>query len=162
MTRARPRATGPVGAAGATASLLLAALAATAPASLAATPPATAPLTRTEQHYILQCQGCHRADGTGNRTNTPPMAGIVARFLAVEGGREYLARVPGVATAALGDEDLAALLNWTLLRFDAAHVPADFRPYTAAEIGAWRKHPLRTEAPRVRAALVARMADTPR
>jgi cytochrome c553 len=140
----------------ATSSILLAALAAAAPAS------PTAPLSRTEQHYILQCQGCHRADGTGNRVNTPPMAGIVARFLAVEGGREYLARVPGVATAALGDADLAALLNWTLLRFDAANVPADFRPYTAAEIGAWRRQPLRTEAPRVRAALVERMnATTP-
>ena len=39
------------------------------------------------------------------------MAGFVARFLQVPGGREYLARVPGVATAALSDADLAEAIT---------------------------------------------------
>jgi hypothetical protein len=89
------------------------------------------------------------------------MTGIVARFLEIPGGREYLARVPGVATAALTDAQLAELLNWTLYRFDAAHVPAGFKPYTAAEMGALRRHPLRTEAKAVRAALMTELDRRP-
>ena len=86
-------------------------------------------------------------------------AGFVAQFLHVPGGREYLAQVPGVATAALPDDALAELLNWSLLRFDPAHVPGDFTPYTAAEMGRLRQKVLRVEAPSVRAGLVARFAS---
>ena len=109
------------------------------------------------QHYMLQCQGCHRPDGTGTMATAPPMTGMVARFLQVPGGREYVARVPGVATAALNDRDLAELVNWTLFRFDAANVPQGFQPYTAAEIGALRRRPLRLEAKAERARLMAEL-----
>ncbi|MFD0849878.1 cytochrome C [Sphingosinicella xenopeptidilytica] len=109
------------------------------------------------QNWILKCQGCHRPDATGTAQTTPAMAGVVAKFLHVPGGREYLGRVPGVATAPVGDAELADLLNWTLYRFDGAHVPADFKPYTAAEVGKLRRAPLRTEAPVVRAALMAKI-----
>ena len=114
------------------------------------------------QHYMLQCQGCHRPDGTGTLATAPPMTGMVARFLAVPGGREYLARVPGVATAVLSDAQLAELLNWTLYRFDAANVPATFEPYTATEVGALRRHPLRTEAKALRAALIHELERQPK
>jgi hypothetical protein len=109
--------------------------------------------------YILKCQGCHRGDGGGDLRTNPPMTGTVATFLSVPGGREYLGRVPGVATTDLDDTRLAALLNWTLYRFDPGHVPSDFKPYTAAEIGRLRRAPLRAEASRVRAELIARMPD---
>ena len=112
---------------------------------------------RARQNWILACQGCHRADATGTPQTTPTMAGFVARFLHAPGGREYLGRVPGVATAALSDETLAEVLNWSLLRFDPAHVPGDFTPYTPAEMGRLRLKPLRTEAAAVRAGLVARL-----
>lgn len=114
------------------------------------------------QHYMLQCQGCHRPDGTGTMATAPPMTGMVARFLQVPGGREYVARVPGVATAALNDRDLAALMNWTLFRFDAVNVPKDFKPYTAEEIGALRRHPLRLEAKAQRARLIAELDQASR
>jgi hypothetical protein len=109
------------------------------------------------QNWILKCQGCHRPDATGSAETTPAMAGIVAKFLHVPGGREYLGRVPGVATAPISDAELADLLNWTLYRFDGAHVPANFKPYTASEIGKLRQSPLRTEAPAMRAALVEKI-----
>lgn len=123
--------------------------------------PGVADMALAHQHYMLQCQGCHRPDGTGTMATAPPMTGMVARFLAVPGGREYLGRVPGVATAVLTDAELAQLLNWTLYRFDAAHVPAGFQPYTAAEIGALRRHPLRTEAKAVRAQLITELDRQP-
>jgi mono/diheme cytochrome c family protein len=112
---------------------------------------------RAWQHWTLNCQGCHRQDGSGSPETTPPLAGSIARFTTVEGGREYLGRVPGVATAPLSDGDLAELLNWTLWRVDRAHLAADFRPYTAAELAELRRRPLRTEAAMVRSQLMRRL-----
>lgn len=104
--------------------------------------------------YMLKCQGCHRPDGSGDSASNPPLAHVVARFLGVPGGRAFIGRVPGVATTNLDDARLANLVNWTLYRFDAGHVPADFRPYTAAELGALRQDPLRLERAETRARLV--------
>ena len=104
--------------------------------------------------YQLKCQGCHRPDGGGDDHSNPPMRNIVARFLSVPGGREFIGRVPGVATVDLDDERLANLVNWTLFTFDPEHVPVGFRPYTAAEIGQLRQHPLRLERAGMRARLV--------
>lgn len=105
--------------------------------------------------YMLKCQGCHRTDGGGDDRSNPPMKHVVARFLSVPGGREFLGRVPGVSTVDLDNMRLANLVNWTLYTFDAAHVPADFRPYTPEEIGQLRRHPLRLERAEMRAGLVA-------
>lgn len=101
---------------------------------------------RARFHWIMNCQGCHQADATGSAGGAPNMAGIVAKFLAVEGGRDYLARVPGVAFAPLPDAELADLLNWSLRTFDAAHLPRDFSPYTAEEVGRLRAIPLVSDA----------------
>jgi mono/diheme cytochrome c family protein len=95
-----------------------------------------------ELDYTLECAGCHRADGSGTPGSVPALRESVSGFLAVPGGREYLARVPGVAQAALDDAALAAVLNWMLDRFDRAHVPAGFVPYTADEVARLRKRPL--------------------
>ena len=95
-----------------------------------------------ETNYVLHCQGCHLADGSGMAGKVPPLAGSVAQFLRVPGGRAFLGRVPGVANAPLDDAALAALLNWTLTRFDAAEMPAEFVPYGADEIGRLRAAPL--------------------
>ena len=108
--------------------------------------------------YMLKCQGCHRPDGSGDDQSAPPLRGVVARFLTVPGGREFLGRVPGVATANLDDARLANLLNWTLYRFDAAHMPGDFHAYTAAELAQLRQNPLRAERAAMRARLVAGFA----
>jgi hypothetical protein len=92
--------------------------------------------------YTLECEGCHRADGSGTPGSVPALRDSVARFLGVPGGREYLARVPGVAQAPLDDAALAAVLNWMLDRFDRPHVPAGFTPYSAEEVGRLRTQPL--------------------
>ena len=107
--------------------------------------------------YMLKCQGCHRPDGSGDDVSNPPMNGKVAKFLHVPGGRAFLGRVPGVATVDLDDARLAAVLNWTLYRFDRGNLPADFKPYSPSEIARLRKAPLRTERAAMRAALVSRM-----
>jgi hypothetical protein len=112
---------------------------------------------RASQNWMLECQGCHRPDGTGTLETAPAMRGAIATFLAVPGGRQYLAQVPGVATAALPDDELAELLNWTLQRFDPAHVPANFQPYTPREMATLRHAPLRIEAAVLRRRLIAQI-----
>jgi mono/diheme cytochrome c family protein len=134
-------------------------------ASVSAVEPQTAPAgvdnpQRAWQHWTLNCQGCHRPDGTGSDETAPSLAGTVARFLSVPGGREYLGRVPGVAASALSSADLAEVMNWMLWRFDQEHVPEDFQPYTAAEIGQLRTRPLRLEASQMRAALLKKADES--
>ncbi len=133
---------------------------ATAPGSIAAQvpiePAGVQNPQRAWQNWTLNCQGCHRPDGTGSSTTTPSVAGTVSRFLSVERGREYLVRVPGVATSPLTDADLAELLNWMLWRFDPGHLPPDFATFSAAEVGGLRKRPLRLEASQMRSELLAK------
>ena len=111
---------------------------------------------RAWQNWTLNCQGCHRPDGSGSAGTAPSLAGTVSQFLGVPGGREYLGRVPGVATSPLGNADLAELLNWMFRRFDPQHLPADFQPFTAQEIGLLRTRPLRLEASQMRSDLLQR------
>lgn len=115
---------------------------------------------RARIDYMLKCQGCHGPNGTGNEVNTPPLNGEVARFLYVEGGREFLAQVPGVASVDLKDEQLAEVLNWTLYKFDRQNIPQGFKPYTAEEVGRLRGAPLRLERNEVRARLLSKINKT--
>lgn len=121
--------------------------------------PGVADAALAHSDYKLRCQGCHRPDGSGDAASNPPMRGVVARFLGVPGGREFLGRVPGVATTNLDDARLANLVNWTLYTFDPHHVPPNFRPYTAAELGRLRQNPLRLDRAAYRARLVAGFAQ---
>ena len=103
--------------------------------------------------YALNCQGCHLDDGAGTPGSVPALAGSVGRFMRVQGGREYLVQVPGVATSPLDDTALAAVLNWMLERFGPPQLPAKYDQYTAAEVGTLRQQPL-TNVDRVRAELL--------
>ncbi|HEX4241993.1 MAG TPA: cytochrome c [Steroidobacteraceae bacterium] len=92
--------------------------------------------------FLLNCQGCHKADGSGQPGYVPDFRGFVSRFLAIPDGRAYLGRVPGTAQSFLDDESRAAVLNWIVATFDPADVPADFAPYTAGEMATYRRTPL--------------------
>ena len=109
-------------------------------------------------NYILHCQGCHLADGQATPGKIPPLIGA-ARFLGVEGGREFLVRVPGVSLSIISDDELAELMNWMLFRFSAEDKPADFEPYTAEEVGRYRQEPL-VEVETVRAGLLGDCEET--
>lgn len=109
--------------------------------------------------YMLHCQGCHGPDGRGAPGAVPPFPGQVSQFLHVDGGREYLIRVPGVSQSELDDARLAAVLNWIVEELDGASRPPQAPPFTAAEVGRWRRPPL-TNVDEVRAALLR--ALTPR
>ena len=104
--------------------------------------------------YAVHCQGCHRADGSGTPGSVPALAGSVGKLLRVPGGRAFVVQVPGVSTAPVDDESLAAIVNWMLERFGKDDLPADFVPYTATEVGTLRKTPL-TQVDEVRASIMA-------
>ncbi|MEX0298301.1 MAG: cytochrome c [Kordiimonas sp.] len=108
-------------------------------------------------NWMMNCQGCHQANGAGSKGGAPDMRGIVSKFLAVEGGREYLSQVPGVAYAPLDDQQLADLVNWLLAEYDQDHLPTNFLPFTGIEIGALRKSPLVDDAPVLRNELLVKI-----
>lgn len=97
---------------------------------------------RAHMNYMLNCQGCHLADGAGFPNKVPEVKNFMGHFLKVEGGREFLVQVPGAANAPVSDAELAELLNWMLLKFSATELPAEFVPYSADEVGTLRKAPL--------------------
>ena len=106
-------------------------------------------------NYMTNCQGCHLPGGQGMPGKVPAMKGFLGKFLTVPGGREYLARVPGVANSTLNDDDLATLMNWLVPEMGPA-IPSTFTPYSAQEIGALRRNRLQN-VNSVRTALVAQM-----
>lgn len=115
--------------------------------------------TRARVNYMLNCQGCHGPTGAGMADGTVPnINGYLARYLHVEGGREFLVQVPGSANAGISAAALAEVLNWMLATMDATHLPPDFVPYAADEVEALRSRPLR-EVATIRASLLARLGD---
>lgn len=109
-------------------------------------------------NYMMECQGCHLADGSGGLENIPPLNNEVARFLAVPGGREYLVQVPGVALSFLSDQDITEVLNWMLLEFGPIELAQQYAAYTVEEVMVLRQQPL-TEIALKRAALVRLMTQ---
>jgi hypothetical protein len=113
------------------------------------TPVMADPLT----DYTLHCRGCHGGDGSGAAGAVPSFRDHVGKFLRVDGGREYLIRVPGSAQSELSDARTAALLNWLVTEYGPKDVAADFRPFTEQEIAQHRRPPL-TEVQQTRERLV--------
>jgi mono/diheme cytochrome c family protein len=84
--------------------------------------------------YLMHCAGCHLADGSGLPPEVPSLAGPLGRIVSSPAGRDYVARVPGAAQAPLSDEALAAVLNWLLLEFNRATLPANFQALRPGEV----------------------------
>lgn len=108
-------------------------------------------------NYQMSCQGCHAPDGSGANA-VPRMRDQVGFFLATQAGREYLVRVPGSAVSALGDADLAEVLNWIVQEFAGDSVVDPFEPYTPQEVGTLRQYPL-NEVVNYRAQLLVDIAS---
>jgi mono/diheme cytochrome c family protein len=114
-------------------------LAVTAAAGMLVASTANAAVIPAPEAYQLHCSGCHGPDGSGDDRIVPSLREIGPLML-VDGGREYLARVPGVAQAPLPSDELATLLNYILRQFAGVESPV---PFTAEEIARLRASPLR-------------------
>lgn len=92
-----------------------------------------------KKNYRLYCMGCHQMDGSGSPENgIPSMRDEVGHFLRVPEGRAYLSQVPGTLNTPLGDAETAELLNWVMSNIGRSSIPADFKPYTADDVRAYR------------------------
>jgi mono/diheme cytochrome c family protein len=118
------------------------------------------PVPIAQVNYMLQCQGCHLADGMGREGKVPQLRGLVGRYLEVPGGREYLVRVPGSSQSPLDDAELAEVLNWVVEQFGPEEVARGFVRFTAEEVRRVRRPPL-LHVSAVRAALLACMGRAP-
>ena len=94
-----------------------------------------------QQDYMLFCMGCHGAEARGVPGKVPPLAASLALFMRSAEGRNYVLRVPGAANSALGDAQLAAVLNWLAERFGAPGGTAP-APFTTEEVARTRHVPL--------------------
>lgn len=109
-----------------------------APAAVpAALPPA-------QSLYLEGCGGCHGVQGRSLGERVPDLAGQVGYFLCTPQGREYLVRLPNVAFAAMGSDQLAQVMNLVVFGLGASTAPAGASPYTGAEVAMLRRRPLDT------------------
>jgi hypothetical protein len=111
-----------------------------------------------QANYMLNCMGCHLADGSGAAGKVPSVReslGVLSRSSA---GRRYLVQVPGASLSTLTDLELAQVLSWMVRNLSAHPVPADFSDFTAAEVAGYRRSPL-VDVRETRARLLAATAD---
>ena len=114
------------------------------------------PMARPARIYAENCEGCHGWAGI-SVTEIPTLRGRIGYFARVPEGRRYLVQVPNVALNPSSDEDIAAMLNWLLATYSRDELPADFVPYSAAEVAQLRQARIDVAADRRRvvAALIA-------
>ncbi len=102
--------------------------------------PSVAPTSNARALFVLHCSGCHGRDGAG-ATDVPDMRQL-GWFLRLDGGREFIVKVPGVMNAGLSDAQIADVTNWVLATIAPDSLPPGHRPYDAAEIARARQQPL--------------------
>ena len=110
----------------------------------------------TSRTEAVTIDGAH---GEGVNGTAPPLKGV-AVFLRAPGGRAYLIEVPGVSESALSDAQVALVMNWIMDTMNRGGVPADFAPYTAAEVHRYRAVRLQ-DLSATRRALLDQLASPP-
>jgi mono/diheme cytochrome c family protein len=101
-------------------------------------PVANADDQRASVNYMIHCQGCHLPEAVGFAGKVPRMKDFVGYFLHSKEGREFVIRVPGVATSSLADDELTEMMNWLLLTYSADQLPKPFVPFSTEEVAALR------------------------
>lgn len=96
---------------------------------------------RAAELYARNCQGCHGHTGV-SVDEVPDLSGRVGWFLHTAAGRDYVVRVPGVAFALIGDDELAMTLNWMLQTYSAGELPDAWTPFSSEEVGRLRRRPV--------------------
>lgn len=75
------------------------------------------------------------ADGRGAPPEVPTLVAVLGPIVASQEGRDYVVRVPGASQTPLTDAQLAEVMNWVLITFNAATLGPNFMPLTGNEVG---------------------------
>jgi mono/diheme cytochrome c family protein len=137
----------------------LAGLALSGPLLATAGAPPVGVTPAAEADYMLNCMGCHLADGSGAPGKVPSLRSSLVPLAMSAAGRRYLVQVPGAAQSTLTDLELAQVLNWMVRHLGAAPAPAAFADFSAGEVARYRRMPL-VEVHAARAALLPGAAST--
>lgn len=114
------------------------------------------PLPWGQAHYYEGCGGCHGLDGVSARREIPVLRDSVGAFLCSAEGRRYIIRLPNVAFAHMDDRTLAETMNFVVFQLGGESTPPGAKPYTAREVAALRRSPLKNQPlARLRAAALA-------
>ena len=121
---------------------LLAASLAAASAQPSAHPTVTH-LSASQSTYLQRCGGCHGIQGISNPTVVPTLRGQVGQFLCAQEGREYLLRLPSIATSPLSDQQVADLMNFVVFSLGGAQPDTVRAPlFGSREVHESRRKPL--------------------
>lgn len=88
---------------------------------------------------MLQCQGCHLANGRGSTQAVPDMTEHGVALLHTELGRQFFIQVPGSSNAPLDDQELSDVLNFIVsdvIRADGVAL------FTESEVARSRGEPI--------------------
>jgi len=118
----------------------------------------TAPTPRVQANYMLNCMGCHIADGSGAPGKIPSLRNTLVPLATSPAGRRFLVQVPGASQSSLSNLELAQVLGWMVRNLSARSVPPDFVDFTASEVARYRRYPL-VDVRETRARLLAATAD---
>jgi len=91
--------------------------------------------------YLERCGGCHGLQGVSAPQIVPTLRGQVGHFLCTREGREYIARLPSVASTPADDGLLAALVNFVAFDIGGGD-DARYPRFTAEEVARLRRNPL--------------------
>jgi mono/diheme cytochrome c family protein len=126
------------------------------------------------QLFASNCIVCHQPDGKGVQGIYPPLNETVGSYVKLKAGRAYLAHVPSFGLAGqidshgesfdsnmppltqLTDDEIAAVINYVLTKYNQSILPGKFKPLTPGEVHGYRAKPMsETDVHGERAALLA-------
>jgi hypothetical protein len=108
----------------------------TAPLSAA---PSFVPTPPAQANYMLNCMGCHLADGSGAQGKVPSLRDSLGVLSTSSAGRRYLVQVPGSAQSPLSNLELAQVLNWMVRNLAPRGAADGFTEFSAVEVADYRR-----------------------
>ncbi len=97
---------------------------------------------RAQTNYLLQCAACHQPDGSGSPGTIPSLHHYLGAFSRDPRARAFPSSVSAAANSTLSNEELADVINWIICTMDGNQIRDGFKPYTAAEVGRYRRSPM--------------------
>jgi hypothetical protein len=106
--------------------------------------------------------GCHVEDGSGLEGKVPSMRGTLVPLSMRPEGRRFLVQVPGVAQSPLSNAEVAALLNWMIVKLADKPAPDSLAAFTESEVARYRaERLLNVRATRAKLLVEPPNAETP-